>query len=143
MSRSSNPRPGALSAPAPLDAEWLEVYEAAVEFHRFAAALLPGHRHHALLEQLDRASRSMIVSVAEGARHASPEDKARHDAIARGCAEECAALVDSLRARGAIEPDRAARARSLMVRTARRLTGMVRRLRRDGGTRGDGRWSRP
>ena len=50
----------------------------------------------ALADQLRRAALSCPLNIAEGAGRISAADAARHDAIARGSAMECAAIVDAL-----------------------------------------------
>jgi four helix bundle protein len=53
-----------------------------------------------LRNQLERASVSIVLNIAEGAGRRSPQDKARSYSIARGSATECAAILDLLRQRG-------------------------------------------
>ncbi|HUG53204.1 MAG TPA: four helix bundle protein [Vicinamibacteria bacterium] len=127
------PPPSPLLGVVPFDPERLDVYDAVTQFHRVTAVLPGGRGAEALREELDRASRSVLFNVAEAANRPLAEDRARFDARARACAQDCAALVDRLRAHGFIAPDRAARARSLMVRAARMLTGLARRWRQRGG----------
>src|SRR5215470_19794090 len=87
------------SSAAVLDAEKLDCYRLAVEFQSLAARLLPKHGCAGLRDQLDRASVSIVLNIAEGAGRFSPADKARFYGIARGSATECAAIVDLLGAR--------------------------------------------
>jgi four helix bundle protein len=88
------------SGGALLDAEKLDCYRLAVEFQALAGRLLPKRGHSSLRDQLDRASVSIVLNVAEGAGRFSPADKARFYAIARGSATECAAIVDVMLSRG-------------------------------------------
>ena len=82
-----------------LDAERLDVYKLALEFQLLAGSL--ARRTGATLrQQLDRASVSIVLNIAEGAGRRSPQDKARFYSIARGSATECAAVLDLLRQRG-------------------------------------------
>jgi four helix bundle protein len=105
-----------------LDAEKLDCYRLAVEFQALAARLVP-RRHQAVLrDQLDRASVSIVLNIAEGAGRVSPADKARFYAMARGSATECAAVVDLLWARALVDPALRRRARSLVVRIVQMLT---------------------
>ena len=75
-----------------------------------------------LRDQLDRASISIILNIAEGAGRVSPADKARFYAMARGSATECAAVMDLLWARGLVDPALRNRARSLLVRVVQMLS---------------------
>jgi four helix bundle protein len=105
-----------------LDAEKLDCYRLAVEFQALAARLVP-RRHQAVLrDQLDRASVSIVLNIAEGAGRVSPADKGRFYAMARGSATECAAVIDLLWARGLVDPTLRNRARSLLVRIVQMLT---------------------
>ena len=65
------------SGGALLDAEKLDVYRAAVEFQVLAARLLPRRGLATLRDQLDRASVSIVLSVAEGAGRL-PASSCRH-----------------------------------------------------------------
>src|SRR5438034_11291886 len=83
-----------------LDAERLDVYRVAIEFQRFAVSAVARGSNGGLRDQLDRASASIVLNIAEGAGRSSAPDKARFYAIARGSATECAAALDVLVARG-------------------------------------------
>src|SRR5262245_48971370 len=84
-------------APAPteplLDAERLDVYRAALEFLGLAGSLRFGRGLAELRDQLDRASMSIVLNIAEGAGRRSTPDRGRFFAIARGSATECAAIL--------------------------------------------------
>jgi len=110
------------SGAALLDAEKLDCYRVAVEFQQIAAQFLPRRGQSNLRDQLDRASVSIVLNIAEGAGRTSAPDKARFYAMARGSATECAAIVDVLAVRGLIQPRARARARSLLVRIVQMLT---------------------
>lgn len=90
---------GPAPAAALLDAERLDVYKLALEFQLLASSL-PLRRHGALRNQLERASISIVLNIAEGAGRRSPQDKCRFYSIARGSATECAAILDLVRLRG-------------------------------------------
>jgi hypothetical protein len=65
------------SATAHLDCERLDCYRVAVEFQAIAARLLANRRPlGALRDQLDRASVSIVLNLAEGAGRRTPRDKA-------------------------------------------------------------------
>ena len=105
-----------------LDGERFDVYAAALEFHLLAVAVEGQRGPPSLRDQLERASASVVLNAAEGAGRVTHEEKAKHYALARDSAAECAALVDTLGRRGLIAPETAARGRSLIARL-----GLIRR----------------
>jgi four helix bundle protein len=111
----------ALAATPALDAEKLDVYRVALEAQAQAAALVPEDRR-VLRDQLERASLSVILNIAEGAGRRSRKDKARHYAIARGSAMESAAIVDVIARRKLGEATACASTRGLYVRVVQMLT---------------------
>src|SRR5437588_546551 len=71
----------------------LDVYRCAIEFLALSTGLaqnLP-KGHAGLAEQLRRAALSIPLNIGEAAGRTSEADAARHYAIARGSAMECAA----------------------------------------------------
>ncbi len=104
-----------------LDAEKLEVYGLALELHAFAASKVPT-LSRVLKDQLERASLSVILNVAEGGGRRSRKDKARHYTYARGSATEVAACFDVLKIRKLAPASECARGRSLAVRVVQMLT---------------------
>jgi len=128
------PAPPAVAAPssaALLDAERLDCYRLAIEFQALAGGLLPRRAGLAALrDQLDRASVSIALNIAEGAGRFSPADKARFYAIARGSATECAAIVDVVLSRGLGSVSACRQARSLLVRIVQMLTRLNTRMAR-------------
>lgn len=111
-----------------LDAERLDVYRVALEFHALAGALPLGRGLRDLRDQLDRASTSIVLNIAEGAGRRGGPDRARFFAIARGSATECAAILDIVRARALAPPMVTTRGRSLLVRIVQMLTRLCQRL---------------
>jgi four helix bundle protein len=120
--------PAADPAAPLLDAEKLDCYRLAVEFQVLAARLLPRRGLATLRDQLDRASVSIVLNVAEGAGRLSGPDKARFYAMARGSATECAAIVDLVLARGLAPASSCRRARSRLVRVVQMLTKLIARV---------------
>ena len=78
-----------------------------------------------LSDQLDRASLSIALNIAEGAGRSGPRDQARHYAIARGSAYECLAVLDLLDLETATAGSRDARV--ILVRLMAVLTVLIRR----------------
>ena len=79
-----------LAGGALLDAEKLDVYRIALEFQAIAAKLVPKRGYAELRDQLDRASISIVLNIAEGCGRRSPavkkkvcSDRASGDAVSR------------------------------------------------------------
>jgi hypothetical protein len=66
-----------MPAVVPADCERLDVYRVAVEFQLLAASVGSGRRLGALRDQLDRASVSIVLNIAEGSGRFTPADKAQ------------------------------------------------------------------
>jgi four helix bundle protein len=134
MPDAFTPGPSRLSATplfardAFLDAEKLDVYRIALEFQALAGQLVPKRGYAELRDQLDRASISIVLNIAEGCGRRSPADKGRFYSMARGSATECAAILDLLGARGLVDDRPRTRARSLLVRVVQMLTRLAARM---------------
>ena len=121
--------PVAAAAEGPLlDAERLDVYRVALEFHALAASLPLGRGLRELRDQLERASTSIVLNTAEAAGRRAPADRARFFAMARGSATECAPILDIVRARALAPVAVTGRGRSLLVRIVQMLTRLCQRL---------------
>lgn len=86
--------------PRRLDPERLDVYRVALEFQVLAAGFCRRRGLGALRDQLDRASVSIVLNIAEGAGRVAPAQKAQFYTIARGSAVESGAALDLLLLRG-------------------------------------------
>jgi len=112
-----------------LDPERLDAYRVALEFQALAAGICRRRGMGALRDQLDRASVSIVLNIAEGAGRIAPAQKAHFYAIARGSAVESGAALDLLRHRGFLTPAAHRRARGLLVRIVSMLTRLSARFR--------------
>jgi four helix bundle protein len=112
---------------ATLDLERLDVYRAAVQFCGVVSRLRIAPAF--LRDQIDRASASVVLTLAEGVGRVSGPDRAHFFAIARGSAFECAAVLDLLHARGATPEAVYRDARTLLVRVVQMLTRLIDRQR--------------
>ena len=83
-----------LTTPAP-SLHRFDAYTLALQFRRIVVRWLPLRRAE-LSDQLDRASISVPLNIAEGAGRSTPRERARHYTIARGSAVECLACLDLL-----------------------------------------------
>ena len=122
--------PAVASVEAPFDHERFDVYRIALEFQQLVPGLLPRRGFAALRDQLDRASASILLNLAEGAGRFARAEKAQFYLIARGSTTECAAVLDVLLSRGLLAPTVHLRARGLPLRVAQMLTKLVLRMQR-------------
>ncbi len=104
-----------------LDAQKHEVYALALELHAFAASKVPT-LSRVLRDQIERASLSVVLNIAEGGGRRSRKDKSRHYTYARGSATEVAASFDVLKIRKLAPACECARGRTLAVRVVQMLT---------------------
>ncbi len=100
-----------------------DAYRLALGFRAHVVRWLPLKRAE-LSDQLDRASLSAALNIAEGAGRAG-RDQARHYAIARGSSFECLAVLDLLDLETA--PPSSRDARAILLRLMAVLTALIRR----------------
>jgi len=111
------------------DHEKLDVYREAIAFCAWTGELLNTIAAKAAAkDQLDRASTSIPLNIAEGNGKFSGKDRARFLEIARGSALECAACLDVLVARMLTTPDQIEHAKENLARIVQMLMGMLRRF---------------
>ena len=110
-----------------LDANKLHVYHVALELHALCSTLV-GSLQRIVRDQLERASLSVVLNVAEAGGRRSRRDKARYYAIARGSATEVAALLDVLLLRRLASPNIVCGGRRLAIRVVQMLTRIDQRL---------------
>jgi four helix bundle protein len=111
------------------DHEKLDVYREAIAFCAWTGDLLSSiSAKAAAKDQLDRASTSIPLNIAEGNGKFSSKDRARFLEIARGSALECAAALDVLVARKLAVPEQIDSAKENLVRIVQMLMGMLRRF---------------
>jgi four helix bundle protein len=109
------------------DHEKLDVYREAIAFCAWAGELLNGIAAKAAAkDQLDRASASIPLNIAEGNGKFSGKDRARFLEIARGSALECAACLDVFVARKLVAPGQIEGAKKNLARIVQMLMGMLR-----------------
>jgi len=111
------------------DHEKLDVYQEAISFCGWVGDLLSQVTVKASAkDQLDRASTSIPLNIAEGNGKFSYADRARFLEIARGSALECEASVDVLAVRKLINAERVIPAKEQLVRIVNMLMGMLKRF---------------
>lgn len=99
-----------------------DAYRLALAFRAHVVRWLPLKRAE-LSDQLDRASISVVLNLAEGAGRSSRRDQARHYAIARGSAFECLAVLDLLDLEAT--PGNSGEARAVLLRLMAVLTALI------------------
>src|SRR5580765_4188106 len=116
------------------DHEKLDVYREAIDFCGWVGDFLAATPAKAAAkDQLDRASTSIPLNIAEGNGKFSGKDRARFLEIARGSALECAACLDVLVARKLATPRQIETAKENLARIVQMLMGMLRRFSERGG----------
>ena len=112
------------------DHEKLDVYQVAIRFVAWTGDLLAGveGRKISAMDQLDRASTSIPLNIAEGNGKRSRRDRCRFLDISRASALEAASSLDVMLARRACLPDHVATGKELLVRIVEMLTKLIERL---------------
>ena len=91
--------PDANATPVLLDHERLDAFQVALEFAAMVPTLTKSARP-ALRDQLERASSSIALTLAEGNARRTRRDRHHFFSMAQGSAMECAAAIDILRVTG-------------------------------------------
>ncbi len=111
------------------DHEKLDVYQESLAFCSWAGNLIDRiEAKAAAKDQLDRASTSVPLNIAEGNGKFSERDRARFFEIARGSALECAACLDVLWVRNIVTAEEIEPAKERLVRVVQMLMGLLRRF---------------
>lgn len=129
MSLNLNPNPtlNPHRAMAQFDHEKLQVYQQSIQFVAWAEGILDSSpKSLAIYNQLDRASTSVPLNIAEGNGKYTPADRCRFFDIARGSALESAACLDVLVAKKRVEPNHIEEGKGLLVEIVSMLVGLIR-----------------
>jgi four helix bundle protein len=111
------------------DHEKLDVYQEAIAFCGWVGEFISTiSAKAAAKDQLDRASTSIPLNVAEGNGKFSDKDRARFLEMARGSALECAACLDVLLVRKLASEEQVVPAKEHLVRIVQMLIGLLRRF---------------
>src|SRR6476620_1343073 len=105
------------------DHEKLDVYPEAINFCGWVGEFLASI---SVKDQLDRASTSIPLNIAEGNWKFSARDRARFFEMARGSALECAACLDVLVVRKLVKEEPLAAQKERLVRIVEMLVGLLR-----------------
>ena len=110
------------------DHEKLEVYREALAFVAWLSGVLENAvRVGEVKDQLDRASTSVPMNIAEGNGKYAPKDRCRFFDIAHGSALECAAGLDILVAKGKLTAEQIRPGKEILQGVVRMLMGLIKR----------------
>jgi four helix bundle protein len=111
------------------DHEKLNVYREAIDFCGWVGEFLARvSAKTAAKDQLDRASTSIPLNIAEGNGKFSAKDRARFLEMARGSALECAACLDVLFVRKLASEQQVAGQKEKLARIVQMLIGLLRKF---------------
>ena len=116
--------------PSPLyfDHEKLDVYQLSIAFTAWLSTLLDSApRLGDVKDQLDRASTSVPLNIAEGNGKYTTKDRCRFFDIAHGSALECAAALDILVAKAKLTPDQIRPGKEQLQKIVQMLIGLIKR----------------
>lgn len=111
--------------------ERLDVYKVAIEFVAWVGELLAGPLADCKLKavgDLDRASTSIPLNIAEGNGKRSTKDRCRYLDHSHGSSLECGSCLDVLVARRALSSEAIAPGKRLLQREVEMLSKMIDRL---------------
>ena len=112
--------------PPVFDHEKLNVYQRALSFVDFSNELFSKMPNRiAACSQLDRASTSIPLNIAEGNGKYTAKDRCRFFDIARGSALECAAILDVMTKRKIIEAIKAYEGKMILREIVSMLVGLI------------------
>ncbi len=110
------------------DHEKLEVYRESIAFIAWLSEILENAvRVGDVKDQLDRASTSVPLNIAEGNGKYAPKDRCRFFDTAHGSALECAAGLDVLVAKRKLTADQIHAGKELLQKVVRMLMGLIKR----------------
>lgn len=109
------------------DHEKLTVYQHSIGFVAWVTDLLESiPKSIAAHDQLDRASTSVPLNIAEGNGKFTPKDRCKFFDTARGSALECAACLDVLVAKRKINSETAESGKAVLIEVVSMLVGLIR-----------------
>jgi four helix bundle protein len=108
------------------DHEKLRAYQEALRFVAWVGPIiekLPAKL--SARDQLDRASTSIVLNIAEGNGKRSHPDRCRYFDIARGSALECSACLDVLVARHTLAPEEIVEGKTILLGVVSLVAGLI------------------
>jgi len=114
--------------PPIFDHEKMTVYQRALEFIEWVTPLVEEMpKSIAVQNQLDRASTSIVLNIAEGNGKFGPADRFKYFDIARGSTVECAACLDVLVKKKKCSSDQVSSGKALLHEVVAMLMGLLKR----------------
>jgi four helix bundle protein len=115
--------------PHAFDHERLRAYQEALKFAGWIEPLLAELSGKvAARDQLERASTSIVLNIAEGNGKRSATDRCRYLDIARGSALECAACLDVLVIKNRLSQDTASEGKKILLGVVTLVAGLIARF---------------
>jgi four helix bundle protein len=115
--------------PAQFDHEKLRAYQEALRFASWVEPVIEQLSGKlAAKDQLDRASTSIVLNIAEGNGKRSHPDRCRYFDIARGSGVECAACLDVLVASNKLAPELARDGKAILLEVVSMTAGLIARF---------------
>lgn len=109
------------------DHEKLNVYRVSIDFVAWVSRLLESvPKSLAVHNQLDRASTSVPLDIADGNGKSTPKDRCRFFDTARGSALEYAACLDVLVSKNLIDSKSAEYGKRILLEVVSMLVGLIR-----------------
>ena len=107
--------------------ETLNVYQASIHFITWITELLDTiPKNLSVHNQLDRASTSISLNIAEGNGKHTSADRCRYFDSARGSSLECAACLDVLVAKKIMDKDKVKKGKDQLYQIVSMLIGLIR-----------------
>ena len=114
---------------AQFDHEKLRAYQEALGFSAWAGPILEVLPPRlSVRDQLDRASTSIVLNLAEGNGKRGRRDRCRYLDTARGSTVECAACLDVLVARKKLPVEQAEEGKAILLAVVSMISGLISRL---------------
>lgn len=114
---------------AQFDHERLRAYQEALRFVAWVDPILERlPTKISARDQLDRASTSIVLNIAEGNGKRSHPDRCRYFDIARGSVVECAACLDVLTVKVKITADEAESGKTILLGVVSMVAGLIARF---------------
>lgn len=107
------------------DHEKLKVYQLALKFNEFAHKICSRLPKSDIRDQLDRASNSIVLNIAEGNGKYSKKDRCRYFDISFGSSLESAGCLDILFVRKLISSDEQHIGKSMLKELVSMLVGLI------------------
>jgi four helix bundle protein len=108
------------------DHEKLKVYRKSCEFVEWLNDILQKiEKKYAVYDQLDRASTSIPLNIAEGNGKYTSKDRCKYFDIARGSALECAAGLDILIAKKLLDKEEVLPGKEMLHEIASMMMGLI------------------